>query len=149
MRIWWVLITICYFMVALFSCTLEWFLLCSYIMGGLIAFFFFSRKSFDLYFRIIQQLPSVGLFFIYFFIFLDVGFAVVISKYIKYTISRTCIYISFYIHSQQFHTRVYLKSLFREISVKKNYTWKISSYVIEKVQRYCDSLIAVHRLSQF
>lgn len=82
--------------------------------------FFFSRKSFDLYFRIIQQLPSVGLFFIYFFIFLDVGFAVVISKYIKYTMSRTCIYISLYIHSQQFHTRVYLKSLFREISVKKN-----------------------------
>lgn len=149
MRIWWVLITICYFMVALFSCTLEWFLLCSYIMGGLIAFFFFSRKSFDLYLRIIQQLPSVGLFFIYFFIFLDVGFAVVISRYIKYTISRTCIYISLYIHSQQFHTRVYLKSLFREISVTKIYTWKISSYVIEKVQRYCDSLIAVHRLSQF
>lgn len=126
MRIWWVLIL----WLPFFSCTLEWFLLCSYIMGGLIAFIF-SRKSFDLYFRIIQQLPSVGSFFIYFFIFLDVGFAVVISKYIKYTMSRTCIYISLYIHSQQFHTRVSLKSLFREISVTKIYTWKISSYVID------------------
>lgn len=149
MRIWWFWLPFAILWLPFFSCTLEWFLLCSYIMGGLIAFFF-SRKSFDLYFRIIQQLPSVGLFFISFFIFLDVGFAVVISKYyIKYTISRICIYISLYIHSQQFHTRVYLKSLFREISVTKIYTWKISSYVIEKVQRYCDSLIAVHRLSQF